>query len=153
MQIRSVVKVIGLLISNLPGVEYGPLYYRSLEMAKVDSLKAHRGNYDALMKIIPKMKEDLNLWIAKTRHTKRIWRSVYIIGCLKQRLGRHLCGGRWTVMEVSLHINALERTAAFFSLKALTAQEFKVKHITLLIDNRTKLPKQCGFGQEQKEFG
>ena len=29
------------------------------------------------------------------------------------------------------------RTAAFFSLKALSAQEFKVKHVTLLTDNST----------------
>ena len=62
MHIRPVAKVIGLLISSVPAVEYGPLFYRSLEIEKVDALK-HCGNYDTFMKITPEMKEDLSWWI------------------------------------------------------------------------------------------
>jgi len=39
VKIRDVAKVIGHLISSLPGVKYGALYYRNLEMNKVAALK------------------------------------------------------------------------------------------------------------------
>jgi len=36
---------IGHLISSLPGVKYGALYYRNLEMNKVAALKLAKGNF------------------------------------------------------------------------------------------------------------
>ena len=43
VKIREVAKVIGHLISGLPGVKYGALYYRNLEMIKVAALKLTKG--------------------------------------------------------------------------------------------------------------
>jgi hypothetical protein len=37
--IREVAKVIGILVSVFPAVEYGPLHYRNLELQKIDQLK------------------------------------------------------------------------------------------------------------------
>jgi len=44
VKIRDVAKVIGHLISSLPGVKYGALYYRNLEMEKIAALKSANGN-------------------------------------------------------------------------------------------------------------
>ena len=43
VKIGDVAKVIGHLISSLPGVKYGALYYRNLEMDKVAALKLAKG--------------------------------------------------------------------------------------------------------------
>ena len=43
ISIREVAQVIGLLVSSLPAVQYGPLYYRSLEIDKKIQL------YDKIM--------------------------------------------------------------------------------------------------------
>ena len=41
--------VIGLLISSFPGVQHGPLYYRSLEYDKIITLQENRGSLEAKM--------------------------------------------------------------------------------------------------------
>ena len=45
--IFEVAKVIGILVSNFPGVELGPLHYRALEHDKTSALAANAGNYEA----------------------------------------------------------------------------------------------------------
>ena len=42
--IFEVAKVIGILVSNFPGVELGPLHYRTLEHDKTSALAANAGN-------------------------------------------------------------------------------------------------------------
>lgn len=49
VKIREVAKVIGHLISSLPGVKYGALYYRNLEKNKVAALKLTKGNFEETM--------------------------------------------------------------------------------------------------------
>ena len=49
MSIRFVAKVIGTLVSALPAVLYGPLYYRYLQRDKIEALKQARWAYEQLM--------------------------------------------------------------------------------------------------------
>lgn len=49
VKICEVAKVIGHLFSSLPGVKYGALYYRNLEMNKVAALKLAKGNFEETM--------------------------------------------------------------------------------------------------------
>ncbi|XP_028407533.1 uncharacterized protein LOC114530148 [Dendronephthya gigantea] len=56
--IREVARVIGLLISSFPGVQFGPLYYRHIEWDKTGSLKASKGNFDKKMHLsVPAINE------------------------------------------------------------------------------------------------
>jgi hypothetical protein len=41
----QVSQVIGILIPKLPGVEYGQLHYRSLEIDKIEALRDNSGDY------------------------------------------------------------------------------------------------------------
>ena len=41
----EVAQVIGLLVSSLPAVQYGPLFYRSIEIDKNMAVQQHKGNY------------------------------------------------------------------------------------------------------------
>ena len=61
--IREVAKVLGLLTSSLPGVLYGPLHYRSLEMDKTQALKSNQGNFDSIMALSGEAVADLQWWI------------------------------------------------------------------------------------------
>ena len=47
--IRFVAKVIGKVVSALPGVEFERLHYRNLERDKTYALSAKQGYYDTLM--------------------------------------------------------------------------------------------------------
>ena len=63
ISIREVVHVIGLLVSSLPAVQHGPLFYRSLEIVKNVALQENNGNYDASMTLSSESVSDLNWWM------------------------------------------------------------------------------------------
>ena len=49
--IRTVAQVLGLMTSSCPGVLYGPLHHKFLEMDKSQALKTHNGNFDKSMSL------------------------------------------------------------------------------------------------------
>jgi len=51
------------MTSSFPGVMYGPLFYRQLEIEKSKALKVNYDNYDAKMKLSNTVKDDLKWWI------------------------------------------------------------------------------------------
>ena len=61
--IREVSQVLGLLTSSMPGVMYGPIHYRSLDMNKTVALQGTRGNYDQPMTLSSSAKHDFNWWV------------------------------------------------------------------------------------------
>jgi hypothetical protein len=44
--IREVARVLGLIFSSFSGVDYGQLFYREIEVEKIQALKLARGNCD-----------------------------------------------------------------------------------------------------------
>ena len=62
-EILLVSQLLGLMVASFPGVEYGPLFYRRLENAKIDGLRLSKGNYKAKMQICTEVKSDLTWWI------------------------------------------------------------------------------------------
>ena len=63
VSIREVAQVMGLLVSSLSAVQYGPLFYRNLEIDRNDALRKNKGNFEALMQISPESREDLSWWV------------------------------------------------------------------------------------------
>lgn len=61
--IREVSQVLGYIISTLPGVMLGPLYFRHLEAVKSQVLKDNKRNFDASVVLDDKAKEELAWWI------------------------------------------------------------------------------------------
>ncbi|CAB4013649.1 Hypothetical predicted protein [Paramuricea clavata] len=47
--IRQVASVLGLLVSNFPAAQFGPLHFRDLDMDKTEALKLNKGNFDKHM--------------------------------------------------------------------------------------------------------
>ena len=60
--IRTVTQVLGLMTSSFPGVLYGPLHHKFLEMDKSQALKTHNGNFDKNMSLSHEAITDLK-WL------------------------------------------------------------------------------------------
>ncbi|CAB4023700.1 Hypothetical predicted protein, partial [Paramuricea clavata] len=143
--IQQVGEVIGLLVSNFPGVEYGPLHYRELEMAKSAALTLACGVYGAKMTLTDRCEHELKWWITNLPNSthKIIHGKPFAIiqsdastqgwGAVREGTST---GGRWSTIEQQAHINVLELKAAFFALKSLCVND-RDGHIHLQLDNTT----------------
>jgi len=141
--IRDVVKVIGILVSVVPAVQYGQLNYRNLELQKIEQLKSCKGNYNAKMKITESMKSDIKWWLENIHSQFRkidhgtpqivITTDASLLGWGAVYNGVKI-GGRWNDSEKTHHINYLELLAVFHALKSF-CKDYKSVHIGLKIDN------------------
>lgn len=152
--IRTVAKVIGILVSTFSAVEYGRLYYRELEREKFLALRRNQGNYDADMRITQNMKQELKWWFTNVAKQDRkithgnpeiqIQTDASLSGwgaiCQDSQTG-----GRWSDEEKENHINFLELKAIQFALKAFQSK-IEGKHVKILTDNTTALSYVLCFG-------
>ena len=53
---------IGLLVSSYPGVLYGPLFYKHLEIDKTTALRQNKGNYNAHMRLSQESVSEMKWW-------------------------------------------------------------------------------------------
>ena len=145
--IREVAELIGILVSNFPGAQYGPLHYRQLEYEKYHALVENKGNYDSSMILSPCATSDIKWWLNTAQQLKRDivqdnpgiviqsdastlgWGAIY---------GGKKAGGRWMPREAVLHINILELKAAFFALKCYCS-DLRNQHVRIFIDNTTAI--------------
>lgn len=61
--IRAVAPVIGKIFASFPGVEYGPLYHRILELAKSHALKLSKGDFCSPTFLPYWVTKELKWWI------------------------------------------------------------------------------------------
>ena len=142
---EEVCQVIGLIVSNFPGAEYGPLHYRSLESDKAQALELNKGDYKSHIQLTNGSIAELE-WCIENMPTVRrnIVRPnpsivVQTDASTKGRgaaLGNDETGGRWTSAEATNHKNILELQAAFFALKAFCNNTHHT-HVQLQTDNTT----------------
>lgn len=69
--IRQVAKVIGILVSNFPGAQHGPLHYRHLERDKYLALIAKKGDYGGKMRLSPPVLTEIQWWRDNTATLKQ----------------------------------------------------------------------------------
>ncbi|XP_074629610.1 uncharacterized protein LOC141887255 [Acropora palmata] len=120
--IQSVAEVIGVIVSSFPGVEHGPLHYRSLERDKSHALRENKGNFGSSMILSPSSRAELNWWISNVDTSLKlishgepelhIQTDASALGWGGLR-GEQRTGGRWTQQEASHHINYLELLASY----------------------------------------
>ena len=145
--IREVSELIGLMVSSFPGIMYGPLFYRQLELDKTMALKANYGNFDAVMTLSDTSKSDLNWWITHTHTTFNqvshgspsvtIYSDASLTGW-GGVMNNVSTGGLFSEEEQTNHINYLEILACFFTLKVF-CPSLRNCHIKAMIDNTTAI--------------
>lgn len=145
-RIREFAKLVGLLISVCPAVEYSWLYTKIFERIKYLNLKTD-DNYDNYMNLPTLIQPDLKWWlnaiqtpacrIREDTHDLEIFSDASNTGwgaaCKEER-----ASGLWNAHEKVQHINYLELKAAFFGLKVF-AKDLRNCQILLRIDNTTAI--------------
>ena len=108
--IKRVAEVIGILVSNFPGAQYGPLHYRHLEQDKYLALLANKGKWwhDNAATLKRDIQHDHPSTSIQSDASTLGWGAIF---------GTQKTEGRWTPLEAEYHINILELLAAFFALK------------------------------------
>ena len=69
--LQEIAEVIGLIVSSFPGVMYDPLYYRALESAKSEGLRAAKGNYSFKIALPSEAKLELQWWIRNSHQSSK----------------------------------------------------------------------------------
>ena len=142
--IREVAQLIGTMVSCFHGVEYGPLFYRRLEIEKALALRQHKGDFDKPMTLAEGARQDILWWTKNVQNGKLISHGNpdYVFNTDASLLGwgavlnEQCTGGRWKDEESRASINVLELQAVSLGLKALCSHLHN-SHIQVLIDNTT----------------
>jgi hypothetical protein len=72
LTIQFIASVICTFISALPGVEFGRLHYRNLNIIdKISALARNNGNYRAIMCLSETAKQELQWWTTHVMHAFR----------------------------------------------------------------------------------
>lgn len=144
--IRRFARLLGLLISACPAVEYGLLYTKDLERCKYLNLKAD-DDYEKLMNLPSSLLPDLRWWLqALENPSHRVMNDSYAVEIYSDASTTgwgaacegQTASGQWSQDERRQHINVLELLAAFFALK-IFARDYSNCQILLRIDNSTAI--------------
>ena len=145
MPIRLVARLIGHMVSCFPGVEFGELFYRQLEIEKFVALKVEKGNFDAKMTLSDKARSDIHWWISNAHLSNKVINHGSIDLVISTdasllgwgaSLGQKTAGGRWSNVEKEHHINYLELKAVLLGLQSLCSSVSN-SHVKVLTDNST----------------
>ena len=142
--IRNLAEVIGVLVANFPGIEFGPLHYRSLERDKIKALNRSKGDFNGMACLSCESRADL-LWWIKTIDTasKSIehGKPSHTLSCDASNIGwGAVLGyddskrGVWNSEQRGLHINERELLAIYLGLKTLCSNLASV-HLRVLSDS------------------
>lgn len=143
---REIAGLIGLMIAYSPAVEFSAAHTKYLEIDKNKALKVFRGNFDALMWVSWKARQDIIWWlehlvgfdmpIERSSPTMEIFTDASNDGW-----GAHCngvaTGGRWAPEELGEHINVLELRAVLLGLGSLC--RVSNQHISVRTDNTTTM--------------
>ena len=146
LNIKELATIIGTLVASFPAVEYGPLFYRQLELFKIHSLKMFK-NYKKNVVLDNACKKELDWWLKEglycgnvishgnpdytiqTDSSSYAWGAILLNTLISTQ-------GLWKEEEQNLHINALELKAVLLGVKALCTGMHHC-HIQVQIDNQT----------------
>ena len=159
-KIREVARVVGLMVAAFSAVEFGPLFYRELEKAKIGALSQNCGKFDADMHLTDKMHIELDWWIENVPTSYR--KISHGSPQMKVVTDASLSGwgarckdekndGRWTLEEANYHINALELLAIFYALKSFCKFVSGI-HVQVMTDNTCALSYIKNFGGVKSEI-
>ena len=132
-------------MSNFPGVEFRPLFYRGLERDKNCAFKQSKGNFSSKLQLSSAAIAELKWWrenIESAINHVTHGNPDIIITTDASTLGwgavleNQSVGGQWTEAEACHHNNYLELRATFLALQSFCKNASKV-HVRLRSDNTT----------------
>lgn len=145
-KIRHFARLLGLLTSSCPAIEYGWMYTKQMERCKYLAL-CNTDNYDSYMTLPQYLQEDFTWWLRSIDiAVNPIRQDCYCLEFFSDAskkgwgaaCGEETASGQWSILESVKHINYLELMAAFLGLQVF-AKNFKNCQILLRIDNTTAI--------------
>lgn len=145
-KIRCFARLLGLLTSACPAIQYGWLYTKQMERCKYLTL-LNTEDYDSYMTLPSDLHSDFTWWLKSIEQAVNPIRvDSYCLEIFSDAskkgwgaaCGRETASGAWSSDEADRHINYLELLAAFFGLK-IFAKDMANCHILLRIDNTTAI--------------
>ena len=142
--VRFTASAIGVFIAALPGVKYGPLFYRSMESDKNKALCRGQGDYNSTMSFSPAALTEIQWWHDNISHVHQFIHAPAVCLTIHSDAsldgwgateGVHTKGGPWD-HTLELPRNTLELFAAKLALESL-AGHIKNSHIHLKLDIQT----------------
>lgn len=152
--LQHLAEIIGKIVSTFPGVEYGQMHYRGLDILKTKGLRWNAGKFAAQVNLNKAARRDLRWWIGNVMGScKQISHGnpsvVMMTDASKKGWGAAMngtsTGGRWTEEEAELDINCLETKAALFGIICF-CKNMRNTHVRLMIDNSTAVCYINAFG-------
>lgn len=146
-KIREFSRIIGILISICPAVQYGWFHMKILEREKYVALKKSDGYYDSNMYISKAMRDEFFWWkqnITQSFSSIECQKYVYEIYTDASRTGwgaaynDKVTRGFWNKKEARYHINYLELLAILYAIQCF-ASEARNCNILLRVDNKTAI--------------
>ena len=144
--IQEVARVLGTMISYLPGVEMGQLHYRHLENCQKMALFTTQFDYSKTMQLDNLALQDIFWWenniskqltnLIKPKPTVFIETDSSQFHWGAKLIGGPSTQGSWNQIEQSDHINVLELSAAKLGIQAL-CHDMSNTHIRIKSDNST----------------
>jgi ribonuclease HI len=143
--IRQMASLIGKLVSASNGAEFGPLFFKGIEIEKNKALKMQAGNFDMNMMVTKETKDCLTWWIdnldSQVRYISHVDHELVMFSDASNEgwgavLEEKCANGRWSESERDWHINVLELMAILYGLKSL-CKNVSEKHIRVMSDNTT----------------
>jgi hypothetical protein len=142
---REVASLVGTLTSTFPGVEIGPMHYRSIECDKTKALAENGRDYEAKIILSSESLGDLTWWVRGLPIAVReishggpsivLSTDASLVGWGAQ-MGETCINGVWSEWEKTLHINCLELLAIKLALGSLCSGHHTT-HIRIISDNVT----------------
>ena len=143
--IRDFARVLGSLVALDPGVWIGPVFWKRLEIEKIEMLRKSKFEYDKFFKLSELAKEDLRWWLKNIQNfptpVKRTYPTIVLYTDASQKGWGAVrestrTNGLWSVEEGLQHINELELLAVLFGLRSLCNEVFD-RDIKVMTDNST----------------
>ena len=149
VSIREVAKLLGNIAASFEGVEHGRLYFRNLEHDKIISLKAAKGNFEAVCQISVEGRKDIEWWrdniIQASKSLYPIPEVDYTIFTDASNDGWGInnevetVNNRWNEEETEMHINEQELKAVHLAVLSFRRDITDKKHVRVMSDNSTAI--------------
>ena len=134
--------------ASLSAIKFGCSHTFSLHKCKNKALKLNNGNYEGLINLAENCISELQLWRKRVDSRDDINHplpqlTLYSDACpngWEAASRKHSSGINWSKEESSLHINVLEKAAAYFAVKNYAAILSETS-VHLMVDNNATLAK------------
>ena len=137
VNIRGIVKALGMFQAALPIVRFGRFHLFFLEKLRNFSLKQCLGDYNDYCKLDKESVKELIWWSNNLSSSKKICiahlRDVVLSDTCPDGWGavykKHSPGGHWSNDESLLYINTLEMKAALFAIRICGKNMYSSVHL------------------------